>query len=277
MTSPGRFSAELIASGAIGGSQPEVIALKRHIETAVKFALPPNGEFFSSDLFRSHDWRGLSGLDTLRLPFPAIVMEFVMSQGARDCDAVVLAVESGSSLVMNICLRDESAPHGWNVVLGTYVFDPQTALATSGEPARRFDLWQSMFAGGVDDRAAMYARELWEATANVILPLLSLVEVLQCSNVRAERIDVPSPLVKKRARRGEPSFAYHVLTIPGASDNRDEHGGTHSSPRQHLRRGHIRRLPNTRKIWVNACVVGRREDGSTEKDYRVALAESSSP
>ncbi|MEO3722889.1 hypothetical protein, partial [Lacticaseibacillus paracasei] len=45
--------------------------------------------------------------------------------------------------------------------------------------------------------------------------------------------------------------------------------GTHESPRQHLRRGHIRRLESG-NIWVNACVVGSSEKGVIKKSYNVA-------
>ena len=45
--------------------------------------------------------------------------------------------------------------------------------------------------------------------------------------------------------------------------------GTHESPRQHLRRGHIRRLESG-NIWVNACVVGNSEKGVIKKSYNVA-------
>ena len=45
-------------------------------------------------------------------------------------------------------------------------------------------------------------------------------------------------------------------------------GGTHRSPRQHLRRGHIRRLP-TKKVWVNSAIIGNSKNGIIQKDYAV--------
>jgi hypothetical protein len=38
-----------------------------------------------------------------------------------------------------------------------------------------------------------------------------------------------------------------------------------SGPREHLRRGHIRRLPDGRKTWVVCCVVGSRALGVVKK------------
>ena len=40
-------------------------------------------------------------------------------------------------------------------------------------------------------------------------------------------------------------------------------------PREHLRRGHIRRLQDGRRIWVQSCVVGSRENGVIHKSYAV--------
>lgn len=48
--------------------------------------------------------------------------------------------------------------------------------------------------------------------------------------------------------------------------------GERNGPREHLRRGHIRRLPDGRKIWVQACVVGSRALGVVRKTYAVELA-----
>ena len=46
-------------------------------------------------------------------------------------------------------------------------------------------------------------------------------------------------------------------------------GGTHASPRQHDRRGHLRRLRSGKNVWVRAHKVGRPELGSVFHDYEV--------
>jgi hypothetical protein len=60
-----------------------------------------------------------------------------------------------------------------------------------------------------------------------------------------------------------------MLDFDGEEDPRSGAGvgGTHASPRIHLRRGHIRHLPR-KNVWVNATVVGRRT-GVVMKDYSV--------
>jgi hypothetical protein len=51
-------------------------------------------------------------------------------------------------------------------------------------------------------------------------------------------------------------------------------GGTHRSPRQHLRRGHIRNLQSGKKVWVNATVVGSRDNGVINKAYGIKKLET---
>jgi hypothetical protein len=44
-------------------------------------------------------------------------------------------------------------------------------------------------------------------------------------------------------------------------------GGSHCSPREHLRRGHIRRIAGNRCVWVNSCVVAAGSRFGVSKDY----------
>ncbi|MDD2775704.1 MAG: hypothetical protein PHU06_07100 [Gallionella sp.] len=101
--------------------------------------------------------------------------------------------------------------------------------------------------------------------------IMGLVEILSCSNVCTETIPASHALNKKRTSKGKPPlFEFKVLTLDFQDNktNASEKGGTHSSPRIHLRRGHIRRLP-TKSIWVNATVVGNRQLGMVSKEYAV--------
>ncbi len=46
-------------------------------------------------------------------------------------------------------------------------------------------------------------------------------------------------------------------------------GGSHASPRWHLRRGHWRQMADGRRIFVRQCEVGDPERGGVVKDYAV--------
>jgi hypothetical protein len=82
---------------------------------------------------------------------------------------------------------------------------------------------------------------------------------------------------QRRVRDGKlPIYETRVLIIhtPRETVTRSEAntGQLRASPRQHLRRGHIRRLPDGRKIWVQAAVVGSVEKGRIDKSYFVGAA-----
>lgn len=104
--------------------------------------------------------------------------------------------------------------------------------------------------------------------------VLELCEALTCSNVTTAIHQRCSMKNEKRAGCNKlPIYETKVLVLNTdskqsklASDNQILSGK--ASPRQHLRRGHIRRL-QTSNIWVNSCVVGDAANGLIEKQYRV--------
>lgn len=105
--------------------------------------------------------------------------------------------------------------------------------------------------------------------------ILELCEALTCQNVSTQIAKpIDAAVNARRLRNGKlPMLDTHILTIyPGCSSNMalsHHDGGTHASPRQHLRRGHIRHLSDNRNIWVNNCVVGSAKNGTVNKSYRV--------
>lgn len=105
----------------------------------------------------------------------------------------------------------------------------------------------------------------WRMAAHVF-------DVMRCVNVSTVENPAPERLNAKRAMRGKvPIFSFKTLalTVPNVRRAGVELGGTHASPRVHLRRGHIRQLGDGRAVWVQSCVVGSKH-GVIHKDYRLA-------
>ena len=105
---------------------------------------------------------------------------------------------------------------------------------------------------------------------------MNLFYILGCSNVTTVDHVAPVALNKKRARSGKlPILSYKTLVIAldQAKKESSAMGGTHSSPRVHLRRGHIRKLPSEERVWVQSCVVGSKH-GMVSKDYKVTTMKS---
>ena len=97
--------------------------------------------------------------------------------------------------------------------------------------------------------------------------VLKACAVMKCTNVQVIE-NKPSALMRMRAGKNRlPIFSTWTLHIrPDAKQGRDL-GGTHSPPRVHLRRGHIRQYKPGLYTWVQPCVVGRKDRGVVHKDY----------
>lgn len=106
--------------------------------------------------------------------------------------------------------------------------------------------------------------------AVMLAAIMQTLILLSCNNVKTVRTEEPVKLNAKRAKSGKPPFvSYHILDVPGHETSDAELGGTHASPRFHLRRGHVRRLPTGVSTWVRHCAVGSPANGMVKKDYRV--------
>jgi hypothetical protein len=105
--------------------------------------------------------------------------------------------------------------------------------------------------------------------------LLEFLEALTCKNVKESVHQSERKNNAKWVKLGKlPMYETRILTIDTAekqftqTGSGENSGRTHSSPRQHLRRGHIRRLESG-NVWVNSCVVGSSANGVLDKTYKV--------
>jgi hypothetical protein len=108
--------------------------------------------------------------------------------------------------------------------------------------------------------------------------LSTFLSALNCNNVKRIEHKPEQKLQKARKKRGKkPLFSHWTLelSIPKTSQENIPLGGTHASPRVHLRRGHPRQYAPGKYTWVQPCVVGRGK-GIVTKDY-VAKFETETP
>lgn len=74
---------------------------------------------------------------------------------------------------------------------------------------------------------------------------------------------------RKIAKNKPPIYDWRTVVIKPTPPRIKQQGGTHASPRQHDRRGHLRRLSSGKNVWVRACKVGDSSLGIVFKDYEV--------
>ena len=225
-----------------------------------KFLLPSGGR-----LLDDKEFRALDELEPLNLPFPIIALEYFQHLENNNLDQT----ETSTKRIIFARTRDDYiviTPVCWFDSQGIWAPFPEIGIPITGYLDRR--------AAMVDGRVAIVANRInahipFSDYADELGAFLCFMNALQCQNVRAERV-----LSNKKNRKIKPSLpfdSYHILTINSQKGNStpNECGHEHRHPREHLRRGHIRRLEN-KKIWVNATVVNAGIGNKLDKDYRLA-------
>lgn len=114
-----------------------------------------------------------------------------------------------------------------------------------------------------------------DGLVDVAQNLWMYLSALNCINVERVEERPDAKLQAARARKGRlPLFSTWTLALDlnrGASDAAAG-GGTHASPRLHLRRGHARCIASGQHVWVSAHVVGSKQSGLVTKDYATATS-----
>lgn len=107
-------------------------------------------------------------------------------------------------------------------------------------------------------------------SAKVISSFLSCIN---CCNVKQVEHQAPRQPGKASTNR-KPLYSYWTLEIDKSKNQTMglPLGGTHASPRIHLRRGHARQYKPGVYCWVQPCLVGKKEAGVIHKDYSLKAA-----
>lgn len=106
--------------------------------------------------------------------------------------------------------------------------------------------------------------------------LIKCLHILNNSNTKLIDNEVLDVVKKGKMRKYKRSiFSYKTLEIKASEEKIvlknpvSVYDEKRSSPREHLRRGHIRKIGDNR-IWVSSCTVGNKEKGIVKKNYRVS-------
>jgi hypothetical protein len=87
--------------------------------------------------------------------------------------------------------------------------------------------------------------------------------LLNCSNVEVVPV---RQRVRPSAKAKKTSIISHKLQVKKRVYKSPSKGGSHSTPRRHSVRGHVRRMKNGIKIWIHPYVRGE-GPGAVEKSY----------
>lgn len=253
-----------------------ISALIPKLRKSIKFRVPDYGRIF--DLKKTETIGAIidNYCPVFRLPYPVIALEW----SVPDC-SILTPTEAGQSDPYDaiICVAYEEERGGEIHIIVCPMFRAKVdgrsqwfplnfgaAISAGNQDIRPFPATENGLALGPNHPA------VWSDLRGELTTFAQFMAALACSNSVA--VDAPAPSASLNAKRKSsgktPFFSYKELTISasGSPTAGASMGGTHGSPRVHLRRGHIRRLPE-RTVWVNACVVGDKSKGMVTKNYRV--------
>lgn len=251
-----------------------------------KFMLPKGGRIFNDKL------RGLP--DELRLPYPEILIEYEASDAKDGLVERIFGADHSASAPKRIVLAQEV--EGWIHVHSlvqlrmpegdVWTMQPYIAAITRSDDLPS----DTTVPDGVDAKSAIPGLAVVTIPTGTIAPqqigpewrenayadlmdecnaVLELIEALSCINVTHEPLPVRKANKSAIKRGALPFDEYRVLVLKEHERSlvRFDPNGTHRSPREHLRRGHIRHLQDGRKVWVNPTIVNAGTHGKITTTY----------
>lgn len=208
--------------------------------------------FADQAAFDSDDLNALSRLimaEPLKLPHPAVIFE-VRDRDPQRAALLVYARQFEDRVEAALFSRDRKRLR-WTDCLAHAVFaQPGWAEVTAHPKISQ-------------DQAQMYH----DAVSGMVWRALSILAFAGDDKPRK----VMQGLRRKYAKAGVRGWTWHQITIDAerARAKSLELGGTHASPRWHIRRGHWRQLADGRRVFVRQCQVGDPAHGGVVKDYIV--------
>lgn len=188
----------------------------------------------------------------LHLPHEQVLFEVTQRKGEA-ASLVTYARETGEHIEAYLFQRC-GATGRWTEPLCRAAILPDGVADTETHP--------SMEAGEEADRYRLVLTGMvWRSVG-----LLSLGHPLR-------EHSIPVTRRPKLAHAGVVGWTYRVAEIDFSHVQTEvaRRGGTHASPRWHIRRGHWRSLSDGRRVFVRECQVGDIARGGVVKDYQVEL------
>jgi hypothetical protein len=239
--------------------QSEHIRHPRDLEGAVKFYVPNDGISLEDPK--------LAGIidSEIHLPFPKVALEYIRKDG-DDIDYTVkhiLLVEEEETIITVKTLIKRGTDLTWLPFPAFAVNKIGWNKGFSSNGLPNLEILSTI-------PLALNKEKLRVFILDQMYCLLSFLNALSCSNVGHTKIR--NSYDGKQKKGALPFDDYHILTLRQREAGRFDSGIRHldrHSPREHLRRGHVRHYPSGVKLWIEAVLVNAGTEGSINKTYKI--------
>ena len=233
--------------------------VKDVLRRGVHFAIPDDGIIFDDK------WKALHGETVPMLPYPEMTVEFIVNRPENKKMVVVAQQPDKNSDICINTMAYSDTRKGWMFIPAAIIIKNGSIVdSDAGVP---FGILSMFSDKDLEDFGIAIALQ------DGINPLFELLEALSCRNVSTANHQDAFKDNNKRIKDGKlPFYETKMLVIDTqyTPEGKTGNGGvSHASPRQHLRRGHIRRHATAGNIWIQSSVVGDPAKGSINKSYRV--------
>jgi hypothetical protein len=223
---------------------PEMLAGIQH---APVYLFPDQAAFDSDEV----DLAARALMDELpRLPHAAVIFEVPDQNGTLDSQ-VVYARQVDDAVECAYFHRDKATGRWTDIIVHGRFSQPGIADVELNPRT-------------AEDNRAGYA----QAATGIVWRALGIL----ASNPETSAREVPRTRRPKLERAGVSGWTWTMVSVDPeqVKPKSPSLGGTHASPRWHIRRGHWRNLPDGRRVFVRECEVGDMARGGVVKDYEVA-------
>lgn len=245
-----------------GGTRSDDKAVRKRLDMAatrgVKFISPPTPKL---------DINTPMPLSDFRPPYPVTVIEGGLMPGV--C-IIAIARDTGEHVEINfISYADPNMAHLTDGKSGWFVAPLICRIPYSDASAHEYYYMDVK----ILLKDAMKGHDIHiDSYKSAIRFYAAVCQILANNHVDATDIEPDAKEARSRRIRGKaPLFTYKTLIIgaPKKRQGTGGRGGTHASPRSHLRRGFYRTSRNGVRHWVNATMVMGETPGFVHKDYKV--------
>ena len=259
-------------------------------QKSVKFVMPTDGKIFDTNL---------SGLTSEhRLPFDRVLIEYeCLAPGGMSSQAfgeektkaarkrIVYAEQHEKTIIVVSIVAFQTSfgedhwtvqPYISEIIPSELVKDVLVEDATPYMGTKRIEQFRvaEYDLGGQAEKTfgSRWSEHAYYDMIDEVNCVLNMMEALSCRNVSTEQLPVKNNKLAQRKKGALPYDLYHVLVVNSRTNQKSpDQGGSHRSPREHLRRGHIRRLQSG-NIWVNSTIVNHGHHGKVHKAYALEAA-----
>jgi len=256
-------------------SQKNLMTMIGVLKNSVKFALPDYGLIYDELSPRIRRTRKVSKFefDSWHLPYPATCFEFASPEAEWNRNHNKKHTSTRRIVTLTQGPNNQSMLHGiWYCDDLRMWLPSECGLCVELIPESAQAYYSSVLLIR-QDRPPPTIEVVHEDYQDEICAVIQALSFMRCKNVYVNSIMPPRKLNEVRAKKGKSAFFEYKVMELKKQEVTIYRTGNHSdraSPRIHLRRGHIRRLPNGESTFVTPCVVGDKSMGVVMKDYALA-------